>query len=463
MYRILLFLYISLIACTGLAQDDDGLTTEDVVISTETDIFGQEVHIAEGVLVNTSDDTAYAGIDLFADVLDAEGEVVGEGFGFPVNACGVGLLDFALQPGQEQTFRLQLELFEDVPVQNDEEGDEDAGENVNDIIDSVEIFPEGVATEPSNNPQSDDLTGITQISTKEVVNVEWYGDDPLIYAVGCDADVFTAQQWYVYDFEEGQSRRTPHPDAQRVTNALLTQLGLTDPFFYNRSYLTFAPTSRRLVYQDDIQTLLTAEPDGSFKRLIYEDLSRRSLHGFIWLPEGRFLAYYYGAYGEEVRYFTASVEGQRISADLYTVTPSMTVPGPTSDGARVVITTTVEDVTGYYLKDAFFPAVDLLFETDAIPGNNYPAPLYTTDNGEPHIYIVRPVDDVPLLQCFNQNTGELNDLTALPLNLTTDDRAWTWLSPDGNTIALAANGVDGGLWLIDLPTFGGCNGPEIAG
>jgi hypothetical protein len=56
-------------------------------------------------------------------------------------------------------------------------------------------------------------------------------------------------------------------------------------------------------------------------------------------------------------------------------------------------------------------------------------------------------------------TRGLNTLTVLPIQLTTEDRAWTFLSPDGGTIALAANGLNGGLWLIDLDEFGGCGLP----
>jgi hypothetical protein len=32
-----------------------------------------------------------------------------------------------------------------------------------------------------------------------------------------------------------------------------------------------------------------------------------------------------------------------------------------------------------------------------------------------------------------------------------------WLSPENTTLALAANGVHGGLWLIDLTRFEACN------
>ena len=44
----------------------------------------------------------------------------------------------------------------------------------------------------------------------------------------------------------------------------------------------------------------------------------------------------------------------------------------------------------------------------------------------------------------------------LPLTITTEDRATWTLSPENNTIALAADGVNGGLWLIDLGALPSC-------
>jgi hypothetical protein len=117
---------------------------------------------------------------------------------------------------------------------------------------------------------------------------------------------------------------------------------------------------------------------------------------------------------------------------------------------RVVIGGTFDDVTGYFLTSAMSNSSELLFEGE-VPGNNYPAPLYVPQAwGTAHIYIVRPVKGEPLLQCFNRDTGELSTLTTLPIRLTDADRAWTWLSPDLAYMALAANGLNGGLWLVDL-------------
>lgn len=441
---ILFCCFLVLLALPVTAQQDlptltDALQAEAVEVVTTTDVFGQSVITAVGLLRNTSE-SAYADVTLFAEVVDAAGTVIGEGVGFLVNQCGAGLLPgFALQPQTAQRFSVVLELYAD--------GAE---------IARVDVLPQATAVAPSPALVPEELAGITRISGEEVVQVEWIDERTLRFGVGCDQDVFTALDWYDYALDTATITPTVHPRAAAVTDALLTQLGLADPVLLNRSFLTFSPTSRRILYQDDINTLLSAEPDGSFKRLIWDNLARFSLHGYLWLPEGRFVAYYYGAYGEDVRYFTASVDGQRISASAYDVLPSRIIPGATPDGGKVIIAATVDGVTGYYLKDAFYPANELLFEGDS-PGNNFPAPLYGVNAAnEAAILLVRLVNEVPTLQCFDMQTRALETLTALPIRLSFDDRAWMWLSPEAGQAALAANGPLGGLWLVDLPLLGGC-------
>lgn len=445
----IVLLLIVAVVITAIAQEDSGpddsLEVRNVSVIAQQNLFGQIVRLAEGALRNSGDD-AYTNITLFATLYDEADEIIGEGIGFPVTECGAGLLpDFALQPGAEQAFSITLELYED-----------DAR------IERVEVDVQAAAIDPDPDTLPAAMNNITAISYQEVVLVEWIDPNTLRYGVGCAGEVFTNLTWSQADVATAISRAVEHPRTSSVTPALREALGLNDPFAYNRSFLTFAPTSRRLVYQTDIHVFLSAEPDGSFRRLIYDDLSRHSLQGLIWLPEGRFLAYYFGASGEEVRYFTASVEGQRISATIYDVTPSLIVPGPTPDGARAVIARIEDGVTGYYLRDTFFQGDELLFEGDA-PGNNWPAPIVAVDEqNQQFIYLVRRVDDQPYLQCFDMQTRQLNDLTLLPLQLGTDDRAWTWLSPDRAHIALAANGVNGGLWLVDIQALGGCT-PTLAG
>lgn len=450
MRRLWIVLPLILVAATtAVSQEDTGpgnsLEVRNTQVVAEQNVFGQIVRMAEGTLRNNGED-AYTSITLFATLYDETDDIIGEGIGFPVTECGAGLLpDFALQPGASQAFSITLELYED-----------DAR------IERVEVDVQATAIAPDLNTLPATMSNITPISYQEVVLVEWVDANSLRYGVGCAGEVFTNLTWNLADVTTAISRAIEHPRTSSVTPALREALGLTNPFAYNQSFLTFAPTSRRLVYQTDLHVFLSAEPDGSFRRLIYDDLSRHSLQGLIWLPEGRFLAYYFGASGEEVRYFTASVEGQRISATIYDVTPSLIVPGPTPDGARAVIARVEDGVTGYYLRDTFFQGNELLFEGEA-PGNNWPAPIVAVDEqNQRFVYLVRRVNDQPYLQCFDMQTRQLNDLTLLPLQLGSDDRAWTWLSPDGTRIALAANGVNGGLWLVDVRALGGCT-PTVAG
>jgi hypothetical protein len=426
-----------------IAQDDGDLVVGEISYIERPDPFRGMVRVGQGTLTNESD-TAYRGIDIFADLYGPGDILLGEGFGTLVNACGAGLLpDFTMQPGQSQTFELGLEFFN--------EGTE---------IERVETFVEAVPVEATEGADDAPLPdGVRVVDDREVVNVTWEDPGTLRFGVGCEGDVFTNLDWFRYDVAADEQANIIHPNTPDVTEALLLQLGLEDPVLYNRSELTFSPTGNRIIYQDDINTLLTAEEDGSFKRLIYENLARFSLQGFTWLPEGRFLAYYYGAFGDPVRYFTASISGQRISADIYNIAPSLTVPGITPDGVRSVVMFDGSDGLGYYLFHTITRDVLFLFEAEP-PGNNWPAPVYVPgeDVSAADIYIARPVDGVPTLQCLDQETASLRDVVELPLDLTIDDRAWMWLSPDNNTLALAASGVNGGLWLVGLASLGGCTG-----
>jgi hypothetical protein len=427
------------VAQEATPESEGSLVAQNVEITAERDLFGQVIRLAQGELINDSD-SAFTAITLFAEVYNADEVLIGEGVGYPVDACGAGLLpDFALQPGDSQAFRVTLELYEP-------ETD----------IDRVEVIPEAEATEAAETVSAPPLVGITTVSEQEVVSVEWLDDETLRFGIGCYQDVFTNLSWNQHNVDDGETFPIDHPSAGLVTDALIQQLGLTDPYFYNRSFLTFPLTSRRILYQDDINTVISAEPDGSFKRLIWDNLSRISLQGFTWLPEGRFLAYYFGASGEDVRYFTASAEGQRISGSVYDSLPSRIIPGPTPDGARAVIAATIDGVTGYFLQDVIFQSSELMFEAEPA-GNNYPAPLYWVDEGDQrYVYIVRPEDDATLLQCYDFQSFQLSTLTTLPLQPDLQHRAWMWLSPDRDTLALAANGSNGGLWLLDLNELGRC-------
>jgi hypothetical protein len=453
LYLIVMFCLFCL-SGTLLAQDDDDptslpLTVSDVEILTQPDIFGMPSMVAQGRLLNESTQDAYTNLSLYAEVYDAADELIGEGFGFLVNACGVGVLpDFALQPGESQTISVTLELYE---------------EDTEDEIERVEIIAGGSPVDPSSANPFLTYRDVTSITDREVVMVEWIDSVSLRYAVGCDANNFTMWDWYELDLTSGDSTPIEHPRAGDVTEATLERLSLDEGSEFELSYLSFHPGSRRLIFQNELNTLLTAEPDGTFPRLLYDNMARFSLHGFIWLPDERFLAYYYGAYGDPVRYVTGSMLGQQISGTIYQITPSVTVPGPAPDGARVVISQEVDGQGGYYLWSAISPGGRLLFEAD-LPGNNWPAPIFLpTTGGEAFIYFIRPVNGQARLQCYDTASSTLNDLLILPLNLGTDDRAWSFLGPENptpeeggflRTLAIAANGVNGGLWTVELTGCG---------
>ncbi len=118
-------------------------------------------------------------------------------------------------------------------------------------------------------------------------------------------------------------------------------------------------------------------------------------------------------------------------------------------------------MTGYYIDVLTQNFFELLFEAE-LPGNNYPPPvaLLNADGTRvTQVYIIRPVEGQPLLQCFSRpEDGEnrLIDLAPVPIDLRFDERAWTFLSPDERYIALSANGIHGGLWLLDRETLPPC-------
>lgn len=443
MRRWMLVLVFALMGIRGAAAQAEALVVEAVTVVPETDAYGQPALYAEGLLVNQGE-MAYTGLSLLAEVYDASGTLIGEGLGYPVNACLAGLLpDFALQPGAAQGFAAALELYED-----------DA-----EAIDRVDIIPQGTAVEP--RPADDTpLPGIVPVTPREVVSVEWADAATLRYGAGCWRDLFTEWDWYEYNLELDGETPITHPKAEFVARqAMRQQVGLTDPVLLNRSVMSFDPNGRRMVYQNELHTFITAEPDGSFKRVLYEGLANRTLQGVYWLPQpGRFLAYYYGAFGDPVLYFTADVNGQTLGEPPEETQPSLIVPGASPDGTRLVLAVEQNERAGYYLKRAAYKELDLLFNVTP-PGNNWPSPLWraTPDSDEPdYLYVALPVDGEARLNCFNLETRALRDLARLPLRLADDERARWWLSPDGGQIALAANGVHAGLWLVELDSLGTC-------
>lgn len=435
-----------------VSAQENGLEADALRLVTQTDAFGLEQQLVVGELLN-SGDQAMRGISLYVDLLNADDEVIGEAFGYLVNQCGEALLDVALQPGQSRLFAAPVDLF---------------GEGE---VTGFEVTASGEATTAEAPPAIAISSAVTQISEREVVLVEWENSASLRYGVGCDWRVFTSYEWYRYDRDSAQSSALDaNPNAANITDLFLRQTGINlvtqsqteDPTLFERSHLTFSTQVPRIVYQNDIHTIATAQTDGSFKRVIHTRLSQFSLQGFVWSPIGNFVAYYFGASGEPVRYFTASAANGLISALLPNNTPSNSVPGLTDDALRVIISGEFENAdgtltSGYWLSSVVTQQRELLFEADELPGNNYPAPAYyRKDNDTRYIYVIRPVEGQATLQCYYREGAELTTLTTLPLQLAAGERAWSWLAPDASALAVSANGTHSGLWLVDLTAFDAC-------
>lgn len=424
--------------CVAYSQDPPALIFLNTEIGTRPDGFGGESPLVTGELLNHGKE-AFGNVRVFVEVYAADGELIGEGFGYLVNACGAALLDHALQPGRTQAYEAPYEVFA-------------AGE-VARVVMSVDA--EAIKITSAASPNESPL--VQRVAFDEVVMLEWLDEETLIYGVGCEGAVFTELDWWQYSVADHALKEVEHPDAQKVTPemiersaaAMVTQSGELNLDLYSGSQMTFSPTARRIVYQNDLHSIYSAEPDGTYKRLIHKYLHQQSLRGFLWARNpGVFLAYYFGAYGDPVHYFSAHVDGAMVTGLIGSLAPSQTVPGPSPDGVAAVVGQRHDDVSGYFWQTTYGGS-QLLFEAD-LPGNNYPAPIVTSDE----IYLIRPLAGMPTLQCFGRRTRELSTISALPLQLTRESRAWSWLSPAGGKLALAANGVDGGLWWVDVA--GGC-------
>jgi hypothetical protein len=432
------------------AQTETDLVLSDVSIQSQVDAFGTLRQTATGVLENRGTQ-AYSDVILTGEVIDEAGSVIGEAYGGLVDVCGNPLFE-AIQPGETHRFSAPLDLFEDrepLDVSFTIEADATAPEGKSDLLNS----------------------GITQITTDEVVRVEWEDDTTLRYGVGCPTEVFTRYDWYRHVLGEDDSELIVHPSAAIVTPEFIEVTGIPlitqtqgkerDESLFDRSMLIFSPDGTRAIFQNDLHDLYSIEPDGSFRRNVQTGLYQHTLQGYLFTPQGMFLAYYYGTYGDPIRYIVATIRGGAVSLGINEVTPSVTVPGVTNDGQRVIISGTFpvqgEDVTGYFWQRVRSASRELLFETDVLPGNNYPAPVfYRKDNGTRFIYIIRPINNLPTLQCFHYESKTLTTLTPVPLDLTDSDRAGAWISPNGQTLALAAIGAHGGLWQIDLTALPDC-------
>ena len=437
MRRLLLAMTLSTALAAAPAQGQPALQPSPARIERQPDGFGGQRSVALGEVVNAGD-RAYHNVRVTLSAYRADGELIGEGFGFLVDACGTALLDYALPPGRSHGYSAPFEQF-------------GAGDiaRLQTLIDADPIdYQAPAALEPP---------AVHPIASGEAVMLEWQDDATLLFGIGCDSHVFTELAWWRYSLPRQELSRSEHPRASRVTNAMIersgaamiTQSGEQNPALYYDSRMTFAPNARRMVYQNDLHSILSAEADGSYARMIHDSLHQHSLRGFNWARQpGVFLAYYFGAYGEPVHYFSGNVDGALLMGRLERFEPSLTTPGPADDGLAAVVGWRADDVSGYYWQWAYGGS-QLLFEAE-LPGNNYPAPVVAGDL----VYVIRPIADVPTLQCFQRSTGDLHTITQLPMRLMRQSRAWAVMSPDGARLALAANGVEGGVWWVDLA--GGC-------
>lgn len=438
---------LSLVVAGSFAQEVGALVVRDAAVVERIDAQGATVALLVGTLWNEGD-TPVTDVVLYADLFDEDGAVVGEGFGFIVNTCGEALLDAVLFPQAQARVALKLDLL-DAEAQ----------------VSSFAFYPEA---NPSDAVR-EAITlhpAVTQVSSEEVVAVEWLGADALRYGVGCDEQLFTRHTWHSYTLSDGRDETlAAHPNAAFLTPSTISRAAINrttqtlqdDPTHIERSFLTFAPNGTRMVWQTDIHTLFTGERDGTFRREVHRYLHQYSLKGFIWSPLNNFLAYYFGAFGDDVRYITASSDGTLIS-NVITANPlSRTVPSMTYDGRRLVIGATFDGVSGFYWQDARTPERELLFAFDTLQ-NNFPAPAYFRKNSSTrYLYFVLPDAEAgALLSCYHVEARTLHTLAPLPLRLRSDERAWSWLAPDGSTLALAAKGRSGGLWLVDLRAFDEC-------
>jgi hypothetical protein len=444
MIRRAVLLAAAVIALTFNAAAQESVTPlipVDVEVVERIGMFDQPVQIVEGLIRNDGD-RAYGGISLFAEAYDDADALIGEGFGVLTNACGAGLLDAVIFPGESARFSAPLELFE-----SDAE------------IDRVEIAVSAVPSDVDFTPPDDLVPGLRTIFAGEAVMVEFWREEGMLFASGCLRDPFYEWTWYRVHPNQSGYTQIEHPRADRIDPDLLQRrLLLRDELAWENAFIRFAPDGLRFIYQDHVNTMYTAAVGGAAIRALHGRLNSYTLQGIYWLPQGRFLAYHYGAFGDQVIYFTADVDGRLISPSPLQNPPSEIVPGVSTDGRRVVIAGDFEDGRGYYLYVVTNGFFEKLFEVEP-PGNNYPAPLLLTDVEENlvrRVYFAQRVEDQARLTCFNRDTGELLDMGALPIRLAEDERGWMWVTPEEDQIILAANGQHGGVWSIQRSALPPC-------
>ena len=406
----------------------------------ETGPFGLTQFLIRGTLSNQSGH-AYANLNVIARVLDESGRTLEEGGGYLTRACGSALNDHILLPGTEISFAVPLEL------RNSNEVDQ------HQIIISGDII---------HLKEAELSSAFQKVVGGEVVVLEWLSPAILQFGIGCATAPLTALQWHQFHVSSGNRFPIEHPLSADIDETfriksqidLITQSGERDVNLYDHSFLRSHHQANRVVFQNDLGHLMTAEMDGSYPRLVDESSFRNSLQGVEWLGPGRFLAYTYGTYGDEVRYLTAQVDGRLLSGQISASLPSQTKPGASSDGALLVLGLPDREPPGYYLKYSIGTELNLMYAT-ALPGNNAPAPILYRAGNQRWAYLVTPAEGEASWQliCLNRDSGTSRSLSPLPIHFPVDQRAWFALSPDGSTLALSADGGQGGLWLMALPTL----------
>lgn len=450
---LLVVMLFSLVVPMVVGADDGALILEDLRLERQVDVFGIEQVVLRGRILNAYD-VPHRVDAVLVDALDEEGTFIGEGYGYVVDACDVALFDVHIQPERHVDFFVPMELDE--------------------LSDDLEAFDltqwafvvQAVAVPDALMPMPELPDGVRMITDAEVVSVEWQDATNLHYGVGCDGRLAMRHRWYAYDLlADSVSPLEAYPRAGFITEPfisrtsinILTQGQVPDETLIERSYLTAPMQSNRVIWQDDLNNIFTSERDGNFKRVVHPRLYTYSLQGFGFSPAGNFVAYYFGAFGEPVRWFTASMDGTLISAMLDNNPLSQTVPGLTNDGQRVIISGDYEEGLGYYLQTANRASRQWLFGMEALPGNNYPAPVYRlVDASTRYIYFVLPQSEGASLVCYHLETATRHHLADLPLRLRESERAWSWLSPDGAHLVISANGLYAGAWLVDLSAFDAC-------
>ena len=431
-------LILALLTGLPIAAQEDGVLRAEGRFVVEQGPFGIPQTLVRGTLSNQGE-RHYGDIRIAVLAYNAAGALLGEGEGYLTRACGAALTDYSMPPGAKVDFVAPLDLQSDAAIARHQ------------------ILVKG---QPLDQTTQEPVSAFRRITGGEVVVLEWLSSTRLRYATGCATAPFTDLGWQEYDLSSGKRNAIEHPFSASIDEAFraasdidrYTQSGERDEALFANSFLRSHHQARRVVFQNDLGHLMTAETNGSYPRLVDESSFRNSLQGIDWLGEGRFLTYTYGAFGDAVRYVSAHVDGARISGPISESLPSQTRPGASNDGLLFMLGLATAEPPGYYLKLATRTSLELLYATPP-PGNNAPAPILFHDAARRLAYLVAPATGEASWQliCVNRDSGDARTLSNLPVHLPLDERAWFALAPDGRTLALAADGGRGGLWLLDLP------------